>query len=230
MGKIDEYIKFKKTVSIPEIQKESGKGYRYARTFVLHLVDTGRLKKIDDLYFAYIKSKEDPLFIYALWLCIRENASSVNFLQKKLLIDEYDAQEISTWMLKNKYKKSGIFSEELISKEKFLSIYGPLDWDETDLSAFDIWSIDEPSNFKKMMHMRETKKTLFTFKEYFHVLENLVQNSNAETRKEFIRLIEDQYQIYKNDKKMMSILVSIMEEILLLDEDDFRFLIDYLSM
>ncbi|MDE6408100.1 MAG: hypothetical protein K2K48_01110 [Anaeroplasmataceae bacterium] len=221
MGKIDRYIKLKKTISIPEVQKESGQNYRLIHALFIKLVERGQLKKSDELFYTYIKSDEDPLNIYALWLCIKEKQSSSKFLQQKLLIDDCKAKEIESWMLKNKYKKAGIFSEDLISKEKFLSIYGPLDWDKTDLSAFDTWTVEDPEDFKKIMKKVETKNSLFTFEEYYQVLEGLIKSNTTATKNEFIQVIEKQYQEYQKDKKMMAILVKLMEEVVSMDETKF---------
>ena len=148
-------------------------------------------------------------------------SSTPKFLQQKLLIDEHNAKEIESWLVRNKYKKAGMFSQDLISKEKFLSLYGPLDWDKTDLSAFDTWTIEDPEDFKKIMQKVETKNSLFTFEEYYQVLEGLIKSNTTATKDEFIQIIEQQYQEYKKDKKMMAILVKMMEEVVSMDETKF---------
>ena len=221
MGKIDQFIKKKKTVSIPEVQKESGLDYRSTHTLFMQLLENGQLKKVNELYYTYVKSEEDPLYIYALWLCIKENQCTPKFLQQKLLIDEHNAKEIESWFIRNKYKKAGIYSQDLISKEKFLSLFGPLDWDKKDLSAFDTWTVEDPEDFKKIMQKVETKNSLFTFEEYYQVLEGLIKSNTTATKEKFIQVIEKQYQEYQKDKKMMAILVKMMEEVVSMDETKF---------
>lgn len=221
MGKIDQFIKKKKTVSIPEVQKESGLDYRSTHALFMQLLENGQLKKVDGLYYTYVKSEEDPLYIYALWLCIKEKQCTPKFLQQKLLIDEHNAKEIESWFIRNKYKKAGIYSQDLISKEKFLSLFGPLDWDKKDLSAFDTWTVEDPEDFKKIMQKVETKNSLFTFEEYYQVLEGLIKSNTTATKEKFIQVIEKQYQEYQKDKKMMAILVKMMEEVVSMDETKF---------
>lgn len=223
MGKIDRFIKLRKTISIPEVQKESGLDYRSIHALFMKLIDNGQLKKVDELYFTYIKGEENPLYIYALWVCIKNNQSSSKFLQQELSIDESKAKEIESWLLKNKYKKAGIFSEDLITKEKFLTLYGPLDWDKKELNAFDTWTVEDPDDFKKIMQKVETKNAPFTFEEYYQAFESLIKANTQATKEEFIQVIEQQYQVFSKDKKMMTILVKMMEEVLSMDETKFTF-------
>ncbi|MCM1130185.1 MAG: hypothetical protein NC310_01200 [Roseburia sp.] len=216
MGKIDQYIKLKKTVSIPEVQKESGLNYRLIHTLFMRLLKNGQLKKVDELYYTYIRSEEDPLYIYALWLCIKENQFSIRFLQQRLFIDENTAKKIESWLTKNKYVTSNRFSKEFISKEKFLNLYGPLDWDENDLKAFDTWTIEGVKDLE-----RRQANLLFTCEEYLQVAQALIQSNIEATKEEFIHVIENQYQEHQKDKKMMAILLRMMETIVVMDNQRF---------
>lgn len=221
MGKIDQYIKSNTIVSIPEIQKRFHLDYRFTHRMFMRLVEAGRLKNVGGINFSYIKYEEDPLFIYTLWFCINEDKIDSRFLENKLSIDASQVDEILSWMRSKEYLTSNPFNFKLLSKEKFMELYGPLDWNKTDENAFDTWTIDASDDFQRMVENIEARH--YTFEEYYTVLKKIIYKNRQAKKEEFIQTIENLSQVHSDDKKMLGILKEIKEEVIPLDERRFSF-------
>ena len=218
---LGKYIVANEEFSIPELQKEFNLSYSVVRRYVEKLIRRGKVSKLDDLNFSYVKNETDPLFIYALWLVIDGSNFSLGYLQNKLNVGEEKIKAIINWMKKQNYVITRPFDSVNITKESFLKQYGSLDVNYKDSDAFMNWKIENAEEIKKYIKPRTSKK-LFSDKEYYEALEKLCIETPKGSKSAFLSVLEKKINEYQNSMKMTAILIKIVGEIAILNEKQFQ--------
>ncbi len=178
---------------------------------------------------AYDSTKPDPLYLYALWLCIQKNNATYDFLQKKLYITRRQANAILSWMedqgyAYNKaswfeimYMRKKSYDSLLITKDQFLSQYGKY----STAKKFSKWRLE---GIKEILleNKRNYKRKPYTMSEYQWVLKHLFSDHEILTKKQFIRHTMKQLKLYKRNIAIQMILKRIIKEFSILTEEEFQ--------
>ncbi|MDE7213118.1 MAG: hypothetical protein K2N42_00895 [Anaeroplasmataceae bacterium] len=131
---IVRYIIASKTVSIPEVQKRFGLGYKEAHSYFTKLIKEEKLSLKDDLHFEYNGRVEKipPVYLKALWDCIEHHDVDSNYIKAKYNLSTPTVNIMLEWMKDNEFIEDSPFPDILLTKQEFIERFGIIEEEQEE--------------------------------------------------------------------------------------------------
>lgn len=227
---IEQYMKSKYYISIPEIQKVFGLSYREAHVLFKELMEKDVLEYKNKLLFCYLDEDDKYLNMKSLWLFISKNKISVSLLMEEFGFTRQTAERAILWMKDKKYISMDANPVILITKKEFEEKfdYG-LDEEEETKEDLDLppW-MPKRKNIKKTLDERraEIKKRIDDlehsqgieekyneYKIYKNEVYIIMKSEEDISKTKFLDIANKKKEGFKKNPKMTSIYEKIINEV-----------------
>lgn len=158
---VEEYIKKRRIVTIPEIQREFDLGYKETQSFITKLLWQEKIYLKDDLNYVYLdKERQIPLlYKQVLWNCIDKGRASFSYIQKRFSLSDAKTDMIIAWMEENHFIGPLPLQKILLSKSSFIDLFGNMETyaeiNEEEESTFTSRSSQEFNSFKDFLNVQK---------------------------------------------------------------------------
>ena len=157
---IERYMIASKIVSIPEVQKRFGLGYKEAHSYFTKLIKKEKLSLKDDLHYEYNGRVEKipPVYLKALWDCVEHHEVDSDYIKKKYNLSTPTVNIMLEWMKDNEFIEDSPFPDVLLTKQEFIERFGTIEEEqEEDNKEIPMTNNLELKDLRKSLDLRRNE-------------------------------------------------------------------------